>query len=426
MELTGEPWRFEAAHREGSSTSSACTARAANASASKWAYGLTACSSREYPLAERDVRPAGCGRWLLDTEVAGYAGVGRFVAGLLDDVRVVDSPGLVSYLRAIISQPMPPIARMCHKLSHEGRFFCTVKQKKRRFMGMLYTICCRHCGARFEHFAAAGCAYAPRPVAGYVETHHPIRCPGLSAPAQRHGRGSSPGRCRSCGSPVGEPHGMASRGVERDGGLRRPFARGGASCVGPRGLRTDGIRRSRCKNGPGSAAETEKFVSLKNVLTGKPMGTPVAGSMLRILRLRISTATPCGSRDLAGQRVVLYFYPKDNTSGCTLEALSLRDGREELERRGFRIVGVSPDGERSHRNFCDKHALGFTLLSDPDHSVCEAYGVWAEKSMYGRKYMGVVRTTFLIDAAGRIERVIAKVDTKNHARQILDLIGAGE
>ena len=99
---------------------------------------------------------------------------------------------------------------------------------------------------------------------------------------------------------------------------------------------------------------------------------------------------------------------------------------EELERRGFRIVGVSPDGERSHRNFCDKHALGFTLLSDPDHSVCEAYGVWAEKSMYGRKYMGVVRTTFLIDAAGRIERVIAKVDTKNHARQILDLIGAGE
>ncbi len=156
------------------------------------------------------------------------------------------------------------------------------------------------------------------------------------------------------------------------------------------------------------------------------MGTPVAGEYAPDFTAKDQHGDTVRLADLAGQRVVLYFYPKDNTSGCTLEALSLRDGREELERRGFRIGGVSPDGERSHRNFCDKHALGFTLLSDPDHSVCEAYGVWAEKSMYGRKYMGVVRTTFLIDAAGRIERVIAKVDTKNHARQILDLIGAGE
>lgn len=104
---------------------------------------------------------------------------------------------------------------------------------------------------------------------------------------------------------------------------------------------------------------------------------------------------PLTLADLAGQRTILYFYPKDNTSGCTLEAQSLRDGREELARRGFRIVGVSPDSERSHRNFCDKHALNFTLLADTDHSVCEAYGVWAEKSMYGRKYMGVLRTTFV-------------------------------
>ena len=141
------------------------------------------------------------------------------------------------------------------------------------------------------------------------------------------------------------------------------------------------------------------------------MGTPVAGEYAPDFTAKDQHGDTVRLADLAGQRVVLYFYPKDNTSGCTLEALSLRDGREELERRGFRIVGVSPDGERSHRNFCDKHALGFTLLSDPDHSVCEAYGVC---------------TTFLIDAAGRIERVIAKVDTKNHARQILDLIGAGE
>ena len=124
--------------------------------------------------------------------------------------------------------------------------------------------------------------------------------------------------------------------------------------------------------------------------------------------------------DLKGQRTILYFYPKDNTSGCTLEAKSLRDGRAELPRMGFRIIGVSPDSEKSHRNFCAKHDLNFTLLADTDHSVCEAYGVWAEKSMYGRKYMGVLRTTFVIDAEGRIEKVFTKVDTANHYRQILD------
>ena len=124
--------------------------------------------------------------------------------------------------------------------------------------------------------------------------------------------------------------------------------------------------------------------------------------------------------DFAGRKLVLYFYPKDNTSGCTLEAKSLRDGRAELARMGFRIIGVSPDSEKSHRNFCAKHDLNFTLLADTDHSVCEAYGVWAEKSMYGRKYMGVLRTTFVIDAEGRIEKVFTKVDTANHYRQILD------
>lgn len=124
--------------------------------------------------------------------------------------------------------------------------------------------------------------------------------------------------------------------------------------------------------------------------------------------------------DLRGQRTVLYFYPKDNTSGCTLEAKSLRDGKEALAAMGFRIVGVSPDSEKSHRNFCAKHELNFTLLADTDHSVCEAYGVWAEKSMYGRKYMGVVRTTFIIDAEGRIERIFDKVKTASHYEQIAE------
>ncbi len=129
---------------------------------------------------------------------------------------------------------------------------------------------------------------------------------------------------------------------------------------------------------------------------------------------------PFTSANLKGRRTVLYFYPKDNTSGCTLEAKSLRDGREQLASMGFDIVGVSPDSEKSHRNFCDKHSLGFTLLADTDHSVCEAFGVWAEKSMYGRKYMGVLRTTFVIDENGLVEKIFDKVDTKNHYRQIAE------
>ena len=126
--------------------------------------------------------------------------------------------------------------------------------------------------------------------------------------------------------------------------------------------------------------------------------------------------------DLKGQRTILYFYPKDNTSGCTLEAKSLRDGRAELARMGFRIIGVSPDSEKSHRNFCAKHDLNFTLLADTDHSVCEAYGVWAEKSMYGRKYMGVERSTFLVDAAGRIATIWRKVKVPGHAEAVLKAV----
>lgn len=149
------------------------------------------------------------------------------------------------------------------------------------------------------------------------------------------------------------------------------------------------------------------------------MAKPQAGEMAPDFRLTTQDGTPLTLADLRGERVILYFYPKDNTSGCTLEAKSLRDGKEALARMGFRIIGVSPDSERSHRNFCAKHDLNFTLLADTDHSVAEAYGVWAEKSMYGRKYMGILRTTFVIDAEGRIERVFDKVDTKNHYEQIL-------
>ena len=123
--------------------------------------------------------------------------------------------------------------------------------------------------------------------------------------------------------------------------------------------------------------------------------------------------------ELQGVRIVLYFYPKDNTSGCTLEAKSLRGGKAELMGRGYRIIGVSPDSVRSHQNFCAKHDLNFTLVADTDHSICEAYGVWAEKSMYGRKYMGVKRTTFIIDENGVITHIFDKVKTATHFEQII-------
>ena len=125
------------------------------------------------------------------------------------------------------------------------------------------------------------------------------------------------------------------------------------------------------------------------------------------------------SASLEGKHTILYFYPKDNTSGCTLEAKSLRDGRDELVRMGFQIIGVSPDSIKSHQNFCSKHDLNFTLLADTDHSVCEAFGVWAQKSMYGRSYMGVLRTTFIIGPDLKIEKIFDKVDTKNHYEQII-------
>ena len=126
--------------------------------------------------------------------------------------------------------------------------------------------------------------------------------------------------------------------------------------------------------------------------------------------------------DLKGSPTVLYFYPKDNTSGCTLEAKSLRDGKEELKRRGFKIVGVSPDSVKSHQNFCQKHDLNFTLLSDADHSLSEALGVWRLKKMWGREYMGIVRTTFLLDAEARVMDIIEKVDTKDAYGQIIKLL----
>ena len=127
--------------------------------------------------------------------------------------------------------------------------------------------------------------------------------------------------------------------------------------------------------------------------------------------------------DFKGKKLALYFYPKDNTTGCTAEACSLRDGYAELKRNGFEIVGVSPDGEKSHRGFADKHGLQFTLIADTDKSIASAYGVWGQKKFMGREYMGILRTTFVIDGEGYIEKVFPKVNTKDHFRQIADSYG---
>ena len=123
--------------------------------------------------------------------------------------------------------------------------------------------------------------------------------------------------------------------------------------------------------------------------------------------------------DFKGKKLILYFYPKDNTSGCTAEACSLNDGYSSLTDKGFEVVGVSPDSTSSHLKFITKYNLSFNLIADTEQKILEAYGVWAEKKMYGRTYMGVLRTTFIIDENGIIQKIITKVDTKDHAKQIL-------
>lgn len=126
------------------------------------------------------------------------------------------------------------------------------------------------------------------------------------------------------------------------------------------------------------------------------------------------------SKDLIGKKTVVYFYPKDNTSGCTAEACSIRDNYESLVAKGYNVIGVSKDSAASHRNFREKYDLPFTLLSDTSTQMLQAFGAWGEKKMYGKTVMGTIRRTFIFDEEGILTRIIEKVDTKNHAAQILD------
>ena len=126
------------------------------------------------------------------------------------------------------------------------------------------------------------------------------------------------------------------------------------------------------------------------------------------------------SEDLIGKKTVVYFYPKDNTSGCTAEACSIRDSYDAFKAKGYNIVGVSKDSAASHRKFIEKYDLPFTLLSDTTTQMLQAFGAWGEKKMYGKTALGTIRRTFIFDEEGILERIIEKVDTKNHADQILN------
>jgi peroxiredoxin Q/BCP len=132
---------------------------------------------------------------------------------------------------------------------------------------------------------------------------------------------------------------------------------------------------------------------------------------------------PLSLKDFRGSRLILYFYPKDDTPGCTAEACNLKDNYQILKKKGFKVLGVSSDSEASHKKFIAKYVLPFALIPDKEKTILRAYGAWGRKKLYGREYEGIIRTTYIIDEKGVIEKVFTKVDTKNHSQQILDEMG---
>jgi len=128
---------------------------------------------------------------------------------------------------------------------------------------------------------------------------------------------------------------------------------------------------------------------------------------------------PISLKEFSGKKLVLYFYPKDDTPGCTAEACNLRDNYDLLLKKGYKIVGVSADDDRSHKKFIEKYVLPFPLIPDKDKKILKAYGAWGKKKLYGKEYDGILRTTFVISEKGIIEKIFTKVDTKNHTEQIL-------
>jgi thioredoxin-dependent peroxiredoxin len=143
------------------------------------------------------------------------------------------------------------------------------------------------------------------------------------------------------------------------------------------------------------------------------------GSMVPAFKAINQIEKEVTQQDFLGTKTVLYFYPKDGTPTCTVEACNLRDNYHRFIAEGYQVLGISPDTAKKHRNFIEKHDLPFDLLVDEDHKIAEMFGVWAEKQMYGRKYMGILRTTFVINEQGVIDEVIEKVRSKEHTEQLL-------
>jgi thioredoxin-dependent peroxiredoxin len=152
------------------------------------------------------------------------------------------------------------------------------------------------------------------------------------------------------------------------------------------------------------------------------MPLPLLGSKAPDFKLPDHSGNTVSLSQLAGKSVVLYFYPKDNTSGCTVEACDFRDEHSALEKAGAVVLGVSPDDAKSHQKFVTKFNLPFPLLVDEGHKIAEAYGVWGEKSLYGRKFLGITRATFLIDAQGKVKHVWPKVKVKGHVTEVLSAL----
>lgn len=154
------------------------------------------------------------------------------------------------------------------------------------------------------------------------------------------------------------------------------------------------------------------------------MSTLKIGSKAPSFKAKNENGEVVSLSDYKGKKLVMFFYPKDNTPGCTAEACSLRDNYKLLQKNGLSLLGVSVDDEKSHKKFISKFELPFPLIADTDQTIVNKFGVWVEKSMYGRKYMGTARTTFIIDENGKISHIIDKVDTKDHANQIIELLNS--
>jgi len=144
-----------------------------------------------------------------------------------------------------------------------------------------------------------------------------------------------------------------------------------------------------------------------------------AGDKAPAIKLKDQTGKTISLSDFKGEKVVIYFYPKDNTPTCSVQSCNLRDNFRDLKKKGIVVLGISPDDVKSHNKFSDKFDLPFSILADTEHEVLEKYGVWGEKSMYGKKYMGVIRTTFLIDEKGIIRKIIEKPKSAEHSKEIL-------